>query len=316
MTETAHPRDDLLAALLDPPPAPEAADVPAWWRGEQARRAARPDATAFERAVAGGLAADRLGWALASGYQASLGAMIPDLPQAAPVAFCISEADGNSPKAIRSTLAPDGDGFRLSGEKRWSTLGPAAGLLLVAAREPVAADAARPSIRLVRVEAGAPGLDFVPMPEADFTPEVPHAWVRLDAVRIEPAAILPGDAYDLFVKPFRTIEDVLVTAAQLAYLLAEAGRRDWPRGWRERALAALLGLGALAAADRQANATHIALAGALAGWQELAAEAGELFAAGPADAAAERWARDSRLFRIGFGARALRTERAWQRATS
>src|SRR5690606_18098351 len=80
MTETAHPRPkllaDLLAALLDPPPAPETADVPAWWRGEQARRAARPDATAFERAVAGGLAADRLGWALASGYQASLGAMI------------------------------------------------------------------------------------------------------------------------------------------------------------------------------------------------------------------------------------------------
>src|SRR5690606_1669314 len=146
-------------------------------------------------------------------------AMIPDLPQAAPVAFCISEADGNSPKAIRSSLAPEGDGFVLSGEKRWSTLGPAAGLLLVAAREPVAPDVARPSIRLVRGPAGAPRREFRPMPEADFTPEAPDARTRLERVRIAPGAILPGDAYDRFVKPFRTIEDVLVTAAELAYLL-------------------------------------------------------------------------------------------------
>lgn len=306
--------DALLAALLDPSPASDAPDVPAWWRGELDRRRTRPDAPAFELAVAGGLHADRLGWALASGYQAALGAMIPDLPKDAPVAFCITEADGNSPRAIRSSLVADGAGFILSGEKRWSTLGPAAGLLLVAAREPVPAEATRPSIRLVRVDSGVPGLEFIPMPEADFTPEVPHARIRLDGVRIEPGAILPGDAYDQFVKPFRTIEDVLVTAAELAYLLAEAGRRDWPLAWRERALAVLVGLGALAGLDRQAGTTHIALAGALAGWNALVAEATGHFAQGPADAAARRWARDSRLFAIGFGARALRTERAWQRA--
>src|SRR5690606_36403573 len=125
-------------------------DVPAWWRGELSR----DESTPFERALAGGLAADRLGWALASGYQAALRAMIPELPREVPVAFCISEADGNSPKAIRSSLVADGDGFRLSGEKRWSTLGPAAGLLLVAAREPAPAGATGPSIRFVRVAAG------------------------------------------------------------------------------------------------------------------------------------------------------------------
>ena len=315
MTDTRLPDDAMLAVLLDPPPAPEASDVPAWWRGELARRKARPGASPFELAVAGGLDADRLGWALASGYQASLLAMIPDLPTDVPVAFCISEADGNSPRAIRSSLTPDGDGFRLSGEKRWSTLGPAAGLLLVAAREPVPPEAARPSIRLVRVAAGAPGLEFIPMPEADFTPEVPHARTRLDGVRIEPDAIMPDDAYDQFVKPFRTIEDVLVTAGKLAYLLAEAGRRDWPLAWRERAVAALVGLGALAGCDRQAGTTHIALSGALSVWRELATEATAYFAEGPADAAARRWARDSRLFEIGFSVRALRTERAWQRVS-
>src|SRR5690606_202877 len=134
-----------------------------WWRGELARRQAWPDASAFELAVAGGLDADRLGWALASGYQSALRAMIPDLPADVPVAFCISEAEGNSPRAIGSSLAPDGEAFLLSGEKRWSTLGRAAGLLLVAAREPQAPGATRPSIRLARVPAGTPGLEFIPM---------------------------------------------------------------------------------------------------------------------------------------------------------
>ncbi len=308
--------EDLLARLLDPPPAPEAADVPAWWRGELARREARAGASAFELAVAGGLEADRLGWALASGYQAALRSMIPELPADAPLAFCISEADGNSPKAIRTGLAPEGEGFVLSGEKRWSTLGPAAGLLLVAAREPEGPGAARPSIRLVRVPADAPGLEFIAMPEANFTPEVPHARIRLERVRVEPGAILPGDGYERFVKPFRTIEDILVTAAKLAYLLAEAGRRGWPRPWRERALATLLGLEALAGRDRLAPATHVGLAGAMALWSGLVAEATAFFAQGPQDEAARRWARDSRLFEIPFKARALRTERAWERAVT
>lgn len=307
------PLDDLLAGLLDPPPAPAAADVPAWWRLELARRQTRPGASPFELAVAGGLEADRLGWALATGYQAALRSMIPDLPGDVPLAFCISEAGGNSPRAIQSTLEPEGDGFALSGEKRWSTLGPAAGLLLVAAREPQAPGATRPSIRLARVPAGAPGLEFIPMPEADFTPEVPHARIRLDRVPVPAGALLAGDAYELFVKPFRTIEDVLVTAGKLAYLLAEGGRRDWPRAWRERALAALLALHALAGSDRQAPAMHIALAGAMATWSALMAEATVFFEQGPQDEAARRWARDRRLFDIPFKVRAMRTERAWER---
>src|SRR5690606_41598071 len=89
--------EDLLARLLDPPPAPETADVPAWWRGELARREARAGASAFEMAVAGGLGADRLGRALASGYQAAPPSMIPEPPADAPLAFCIAAVEGTSP---------------------------------------------------------------------------------------------------------------------------------------------------------------------------------------------------------------------------
>src|SRR5690606_41255308 len=100
--------EDLLARLLDPPPAPEAADVPAWWRGELARREARAGASAFELAVAGGLEADRPGWAPASGYQAALRPMIPGRPADAPPAFCSPEAAGNAPQARTTRLPPRG----------------------------------------------------------------------------------------------------------------------------------------------------------------------------------------------------------------
>lgn len=312
MTGSRIPPTELLASLLAPPPPRPAADVATWWQGEVARRRADPDASAFERAIAGGLAADRLGWALASGYQAALSVLIPDLPGDAPVAFCVSEEGGNAPRAIRSVLAPDGDGYRLSGEKRWSTLGPAAGWLLVAAREGQADPEARPAIRLVRVAGRAAGVEFIPMPEARFVPEVPHARIRLADVRVEPDAVFPGDGYARYVKPFRSIEDVLVTAAELAYLLAEAGRRGWPRSWREQALALLLGFEALTRLDHRASPMHVALAGVLTGWRALAAEAGTHFAQGPADDAAARWARDSELFEMRFAARTVRTERAWQ----
>lgn len=305
---------DLIASLLRAqPPAPVEA-LEHWWQGERSRRREWPGASAFEYAVRGGMAADRLGWALASGYQASLRAMIPSLPDDVPVAFCISEAEGNSPRAIRTSLVRTSTGWSLSGEKRWSTLGPAAGLLLVAARDDSGeASALRPLIRLVRVPANAPGLRFVPMPEADFIPEVPHARVQLEEVQLAADAVMPGDAYTQFVKPFRTIEDVLVTAAKLAWLLCEAARRSWPRPWRERALASLLALEALARRDPVASTSHIALAGALAGWHELLGEASEHFEAGLMDAGTERWQRDRRLFEIVFRARDLRVERAWER---
>ena len=70
---------------------------------------------------------------------------------------------------------------------------------------------------------------------------------------------------------------------------------------------------ALAGSDRQAPAMHIALAGAMATWSALMAEATVFFEQGPQDEAARRWARDRRLFDIPFKVRAMRTERAWER---
>jgi alkylation response protein AidB-like acyl-CoA dehydrogenase len=319
--------DSLLDRLLARPAQPVACiDVGAWWPVH--RQLARAWPAPIERSIAGGLAADRAGWAFAAGYQAALRALVPSLPDEAVAALCVTEEGGNTPKAIRSTIRDAGAGrIIVEGHKRWTTLGPASGVLLVAAidaREDARASARldapagaspgpRPTIRVVSVPTGAPGLALRPMPDTRFVPEVPHAQVDLAGVVLDEAALMPGDGYDGYVKPFRTVEDVHVSAAVLAYLFGCSRRRGWPSGWTERALAVLAGFADLAARDPRAPATHLLLAGTLALAHGLYAEASDHFAQGMRDDEAARWARDVALMQVAGGARTQRALRAWER---
>lgn len=312
-----------IAQVLRADPAAAAQpDVAAWWARwrDRAARAATPAA----QAIAGGFDADRVGWAFAAGYQAALRRLCPDLPAGSIAALCVTEEAGNRPRDIATRLEPlepaEGGGWRLTGAKRWTTLGPAGSLLLVAARLTDAADGvdsergARPRLKVARVPVPAPGLSVEPMAGIGFVPEVPHARLRFDGVAVAADALLPGDGYDAVVKPFRTIEDLHVTLALLAYLLREARARRWPAAIAERLAALMLLLAELGAAPPDDAAMQVALEGALQLAHALYAEAGTLFAAaGADDPAAARWARDQPLFAVARAARALRAERAWQR---
>ena len=123
----------------------------------------------------------------------------------------------------------------------------------------------------------------------------------------------PGDGDARYVKPFRTIEDVHVHAAMLAYLLREARRLAWPRNWVERAFAAVLALSAIAQREANAAATHIALAGALAAAAGLVDEADIFWEAAAVDPAGKRWKRDRGSLSVAGSARKQRVERAWER---
>ena len=306
-------RDDVIGYLLKAPAAvAECPDVAAWW--PRHRECAAVWRNPMDCAIVAGFRADRVAWAFASGYQAALRALLPEVPDDRIAALCVTEADGNSPKAIRSTLRREGDGWRLDGAKRWTTLGPQGALFFVAARDAqVAGD--RPTLRVVRIASDAPGVTVTVMPPARFVPEVPHARLQLDNVRVSDDALLPGDGYADCVKRFRTVEDLHVNAAILGYLVREARRLAWPPPWTERALAALQALRALALEDADAPATHVALAGALA-WaaQQFADCAAHWRASGDA-AAAARWQRDGELFGVASTARAKRATRAWERLT-
>lgn len=283
-----------------------------WWPRwrDRAARAATPVAQALH----GGFEADRVGWAFASGYQAALRALLPGLPADAVAAFCVTEESGNRPRDIHTRFTPQADGgVSIQGAKRWTTLGPTSSLLLVVGVLPPATEDARPMLKVARVPADATGLQLLPMPDTRFVPEVPHARVRLQGVRVDAAALLPGDGYTQYVKPFRSIEDCHVTLAVLAYLLREARQRAWPAAFSERICALLCALDSVAQSPADAAATHVALAGALHWAHDLYAQADGLWAGCADDPAAQRWSRDSALFKVAATARGQRAARAWER---
>jgi alkylation response protein AidB-like acyl-CoA dehydrogenase len=275
---------------------------------DHARRAAAFPAP-IDRGMAGGFAADRLGLAFAAGYQAALEALVPGAPGEAR-ALCATEEGGAHPRAIRTTLERDTEGrLWIRGRKRWATLATEAEALLVVAS--VGTDAAgRNRLRIARVPARAEGVRIAPMPATPFAPEIQHAEIEIDAA-VEEDAVLEGDGYDMYLKPFRTLEDVHVHGATLGYLVGVGRRSGWPEAALERLAAAIVGAQAIAAAPPEAPETHAALAGLLALTRDVAGDAALWERVAPEERA--RWARDQGLLAVAGRAREARRARAWER---
>jgi len=307
---------EVLEALCVGPLALEPiASVEAWWTRHRQARAALE--LPFDRAISGGAACDRLGYAFASGYHEALRALVPTLAPDQKAGLCITEEGGAHPKAIQARLSSAGQGaWRLNGRKRYASLATHADVLLVAARleEP---HAARPVLRIVSVPARAEGVRLETMPSMSFVPEIPHAQLDLEDVHVDSGRVLPGDGYAMYIKPFRTVEDVHVHGALLGYLIRSA--RQFRFG--DEVLARLLAIGAslrgLAvraseSGDWLSPMLHLELAGVLAETRELALAHEPLWANAPG-AERERWQRDLPLLNVAESARAKRTEVAWQR---
>jgi alkylation response protein AidB-like acyl-CoA dehydrogenase len=289
---------ELVTALLASRP-PSVDSLTAWWAATATARAAHD--TTVDRALVGGALADRLGYAFAGGYSEALRALVPNLDGIA--AFCVTEAGGNHPKAIETKLTTVEGGYELTGNKKWATVGSLAQSLLVCAT------IGEHRLRMVRVRADAPGVTLTPS-SAPFVPEIPHAEITLDRVAVSEADLLPGDGYDDYVKPFRTVEDIHVHAALLGYLIGVARRRNFARDAIETLLALATTARALAAADAKAPATHVALAGTFALVTREVAAIETLWAQAPDDEY-QRWQRDRVLLQVASKAREARRDKAW-----
>lgn len=304
------PRRRALSPLdeaLRGPPARRFDDVAGWWAAQG--RIQRSAASPWEAAVRGGAVADRVGWAFAAGYQAALWALRPDgHDRSRPAALCATEAGGVHPRAIATTW----DGA-LRGAKTFVTLGPHAEVLLVLARdardlanEPaVEGPRTRVPLVLVACRRDGPGVAVESLPPAPFVPEIPHGAVTFEGA---PGEVLPGDGWADHVRPFRTLEDVHVHAAFVAWAVARGARWGWPRGHRARGASILSALRALADADPSSPAVHVALAGAIDATRAWVEEAP--WDDAPADDR-ERWARDRPLLEVAGRARASRLAKAW-----
>ena len=265
-------------------------------------------ASPFVAAVAVAARADRLGHAFAVGYPAALERLIPGV--ALPPALCVTEDGGNGPRAILTTLEPTSSGYRLDGTKSFVTFGSLAEELVVAARAGIRPDG-RPEIAVVRIPASRKGITVEELPPTSFVPDVPHARLGLDHVKVRDDERLPGDGYLGYVKPFRTIEDIHVVGAAVAYALGFARRVGGSPALVARLAADLAALDRLHDAAPLNSAVHVVLHGCYSGAVDTlrGSEFNQVLReAAPEER--ERWRRDEALLSVAQKAREVRFEAA------
>jgi hypothetical protein len=314
--------DDALAYLLRTAPSRGSiASLSAWFE----RLGACPYERPLDRALWAGFEADRLGFAFVGGYRAALDALISfaagatgaatPLPALAlRLSLAATESGGAHPRAIALSLTSHGDRLLLDGEKTFATLASIADELLVVASEGSSQNG-KNSLRVVRVRTDAPGLTITDRAPTPFAPEIPHARLHFAGVAVAAADLLPGDGYSIYLKPFRTIEDVHVLAATLGYLLKVARAYEFRRSVVEDAFALAVGLRSAHLAGPLAPETHIALAGLFHQARQLISEHDGEWEKTDFDTR-DRWRRDLGLLAVAEGARGQRTEAAWKALAS
>ena len=303
MTDAPLAALDALDEELD---APVWEDLVAVWRAYANARAA--GRSPFAAAVAVAARADRLGQAFAVGYPAALEHLVPGVRL--PCALCATEAGGNAPRAIETSLEGRGDGYRLRGVKTFVSFGTLAEALLVVARAGTKPDG-RPDLTVVQIPSDRGGVVLDELPPTPFVPDIPHARVTFEEVEVREGERLPGDGYLRYVKPFRTIEDIHVVGATLGYLL----------GWSRRSRASaelvatlssvLVALGSLRGAEPLDPHAHLALHGCYQSLQRaLESDDFRSLLAAASSEERERWTRDEKLLKVASAARQARFQAA------
>ncbi len=282
------------------------------WKKEYDAAAAGWD-TPVDRAVIGGFLADRTAYAFAAGYESGLRRLVPSLPEKAIVSFCVTEEKGGHPSSIRSTLKEGGSGgaWTLDGSKKFITMANEADLLLVAASTGAAPDG-KNRIRMALVDRNAPGVEVSVMKGLPFVPEISHGTVAFRDVLLDGGAILPGDGYSEYIRPFRTVEDLHMFAAIAGFIFRIACIYRWPRTAREETAGLIVCARTLALDNPSAPAVHIALGGLhrqVASLLESTSRYWELVD----EKTRAGWERDRALLKVAETARSKRLETAWSR---
>ena len=287
------PWNRLLGPLQHLPAAP----LPAWHA--QLQEQVQGLSTA-QLAILGGRLAATPGLAFLAGYQAALRALWPEAPNSLG-AFCVTERRSVRPADLNTRL----ENGRLDGCKDFVTGGSEADWFLVAARSEPEGEPVR--ISLCSVARDTAGVALESLPPLPIATDIPHARLLLDGAA---AQALPGDGWDDYAKPFRTLEDVHVLLALSAWLYGIALDCQWPQALRLKLAGVLAAASEVARLDPREAATHLLLGGVFAQFESLRTEMD--VALESAGEWAALWRRDSGLLRIAGSARQKRLEKAEQ----
>lgn len=118
---------------------------------------------------------------------------------------------GAHPKHLTTRAEPEGDGFRISGEKAWVSNGPSADVFIVLAI--TAEHDGRKRYSALLVPRAAQGVTLKDMPAFHALRPSRHCGLVLDGVHVPRSALLgpEGAAYETMALPFRDIEDAVGT---------------------------------------------------------------------------------------------------------
>lgn len=301
---------DLLDLLLSPPESMAGCEAIAdWlpaWRAEQARHR---ELGPFSAAIAAALRADRLAWAFFSAYQGAVQTAFPGrLPAGRIGAMAVNEADRRITE-IATCLDAGTGGITLRGHKSWVFLGDGKPVVFLLARRGDGPGRGPGSLAMVQQELDAPGVTVMPGRAQSVVPEIAHVQAQFDDVSVAPAALLDGDGYADYAKPFRLREDLFVTGCALACLFSSGRAANWPAQWLQRAIAVIVGLERCAARDAREASTHVLSAGVLSLAGMLMREVDALWTDAQA-AQRERWQRDRPLLEFARDARRARAAKA------
>ena len=122
-------------------------------------------------------------------------------------AVAITESEsGSDPASARTTASADGDGYRITGNKWFVTVGDVADFLIV-----LAVAEAGPTLFLV--DRDAPGVSIVRTPRYTHTFVYEHPEFAFDNVRVSPDQVLgdPGQGYEL-TRDWFTEERLMIAA--------------------------------------------------------------------------------------------------------
>jgi acyl-CoA dehydrogenase len=202
------------------------------------------------------------------------------LGRAASVAISEPRA-GAHPKHLTTRAEPEGDGFRISGEKAWVSNGPSADVFIVLAITSEQDGRKRYSALLVPRD--AQGVTLKDMPEFHALRPSRHCGLVLDNVRVPRSALLgpQGAAYETMALPFRDVEDAVGTFSMLGAFRFLRTRLASHGGVSDDAALSLGGIAALIAVFAEATEAVVAAldagrladkAATLAGLHVLAAD--------------------------------------------
>jgi acyl-CoA dehydrogenase len=134
----------------------------------------------------------------------------------AKLAVAISEPGvGAHPKHLITRAEPSGIGWRISGEKAWTSNGPFADALIVLAI--TSEEAGRKRYSMFLVPRDTQGLTLKDMPGFRALRPSRHSQMVLTDCEVAAGALLgpPGLAYDVMALPFRDVEDAVGTFGTL-----------------------------------------------------------------------------------------------------